>query len=923
MSKLGSVTGHITSINSDLNGIDVDNSSVWDGFNTRIEFWRVNWDSDFGDVVNWTPAKIRAFFDRDTDDKMVLGETEWRLTSTKVWNEGMGKYQGTLRVDLPIENLGSYNYVHIVKPNPPTPIHPIPNGADPEFEQFFFIREMNTLAPRTTEVQLVADMWTMYFPRFGINALTLTRGHYALANTNTSEFLANPLASPIDLTADEPDLPHIRPLRATTKLLSIWNTEPLVCIASTAHLDSNGFKEPRGGVDGVGSEWWNDYEEGMNGAVPVVAGEDSTSSNPPALVVSALTTTSFTSLVSALRAKAPWVMRSWKAVYVLPSSFLSLGETKTAFGVSFREVTKNSAVVKFGDFGVDAASFGYDATYADFAKMYTSQFAEVVITGPNGETRSVGVEELNGDLEAFARVSAAFPFLKVEAFMSGIGGSGFNSIAVRPWGSDSAETPKSSWEKTLTSLDIPTYSVFVDPRESALPFASIEAWARANARATALDVSTTSAETAKTNANLAASTARANATRSNSTAKTTNEDIADTNFADSTRALGVQKDVGIYTQDSTLSIAAFSASLEKELQLAAAALARETDVVSGKAAEITASLNEIILKKDQAVDWVSALNTPFSTGLQRGVDEMLTLAASAILPGSFLGATQIDVLKTNYRIEQAYANYRVNSSWDNIDTVTINVDYEGDNAPDDEWKFSGYSNFRVMSDKVLNYSQKRAVTVETNANAVNTKIRDRDRHVLNVNTDSSSTSLVVSRDLSKRGALRTFNTAEANATASLNAANTTAQNSYDLALANAQKTKAQAEKDWKSAWAGKIAGDPVEIGGFGGDGAHMASGTTGFTISINRISKASEKLVGNVFKLKGYRVPPTLVANPVLKQMSEWTYWEAQDVWSNSSSINDVQEGVLKSVFQNGVTLWENPENVKNVNIENNKEGTI
>jgi len=56
-----------------------------------------------------------------------------------------------------------------------------------------------------------------------------------------------------------------------------------------------------------------------------------------------------------------------------------------------------------------------------------------------------------------------------------------------------------------------------------------------------------------------------------------------------------------------------------------------------------------------------------------------------------------------------------------------------------------------------------------------------------------------------------------------------------------------------------------------------------------------------------------------LKLMNHFTYWKASDIWvDDRASANNNVENFITNIFLQGVTIWNNPDEIGRVNIYDN-----
>ena len=518
---------------------DVSNVNVWKNQNqfdyeaydgaivgeNKMKLVSVSWESDYKNAVNWKSTDARdTYFAQTFERQIIIDSDQFQLKSAMEWSSGMGKFVGAISVYQPMESLVEYNYIVLERYETPVP------GDEPRLTKYFyFISAMNILSPSTTELYLSVDAWTTFFDKVDVISMNLNRGHYAHKAIAPASFLANPLNTPVPLSTPEPDLPSVKPKVSYTNLVSLTANEPRVCIATPADLASPGSQWTSGITSSPPAGWMYNDQNGYSGNFPkpTVGNRDTASGvngqNPTGLRVYSFTPSDFDGFINHIANRVPQLVSLIQAVYVLPASTISESAAGSIYGYSFKRVSPQPQAQKLLDLGVTPSLFGYETASRDFAKIYSSQFAEIKISDFSGRVARLAVDELAGNLSVYARANAMFPFLKVEAFINGIGGTTEKTYAVAPLHSMSAKIYESKWTEFLFNMNIPTYSVYLTGADKAMADTS---GSRSLARSTASQqnsAANVANSTAKNNADASVNLSATLATRNNSLTKALNE----------------------------------------------------------------------------------------------------------------------------------------------------------------------------------------------------------------------------------------------------------------------------------------------------------------------------------------------------------------------------------------------------------------
>ena len=97
--------------------------------------------------------------------------------------------------------------------------------------------------------------------------------------------------------------------------------------------------------------------------------------------------------------------------------------------------------------------------------------------------------------------------------------------------------------------------------------------------------------------------------------------------------------------------------------------------------------------------------------------------------------------------------------------------------------------------------------------------------------------------------------------------------------------------------------------------ARITSGFWGFKFYNKHIREDYAKIIDGYFSMYGYKTMKVKVPN--IKGRAEWNYVKVNkaSIIPNSVAASDID--MIKSIFENGVTIWHNPSNVGKYNLDN------
>ena len=957
--------------------------TLWDNPNLKVEakLLSVNWDSDYGEIVDWTSKSMKEdYFAQDFGDQQLVLEPDaespqWNHKNFKKWVEAFNKYQGTIKIEVPAESVSIFNYLVVSYKYP----SPVPDQIAPQESYYFFVRASNPVAPNTSELFLALDVWTTYRERVDIYGMILEQGHNPMAAINASTFLNNPINSTIDLTADEPDLPRVKNRTNSVDLVSINGNIPKVCIATTTDLlndSDNLWYLTRSGDPSA--YWWEDQSNDWNNntAVANVSDQNIQLSGPGIRVYSILPD-DYADFITKCRSNYPQFIKTIKAVYVLPSALISEGTNFNFNGYNLNVVTTQPNPAKFGELDINKSAFGYEIENQEMAKLYTGQFAEIVISDNQGGLANISVEELAGNLDVYARASASFPFLKMEAFIDGIGGSGQTSFSVKPWDTQTATLFNSRFAEFVFKMDIPVYGIFVDPREENGPLNSInvqeyiykanqEYLIKNNDFTTSKIISTLSANGKNyiTHQNALTSRSISNISANGRNLIEHNNALNDKNNSynsiDGSNYISHQNSQHS-TDIANLELSYMQKAFLHSIDAAAITYSYNANFL-GNASNILKVNTDNIAVQQAQYGAITGVAQAGAMGMIGGPEGAAFGMASSMVGGiiSIAAARKLNVAQVN--IENATATLM---SWSNSITYGVNesdssrgptntyyvgsvqdpsgpdvamwprpVDdvYLNNNSLVDSYT---YGNFNPQVDGSitlkgsvleLNFTERNNTEnakISSNQNFSNT-ISDYSANMINKpNVDNSYNNSINNIDyelnsIELPNITFEYNNSINNADYELNSIelpNIISEYNNSINNANIEKALELKVGDWDKRKT--LITEPSQYSESSGPGEIDTWGLRGLTFTINTISKASEKIVSNYFKLKGYNVNSMLVENPILSVMETWSYWKASNIWLNASTISDADEDIFRNIFIGGTRIWRDPNVVKNISLPN------
>lgn len=462
----------------------------YDNAQMRIQICAVPWDmgeahignrtiSGIGNVVWFETEENRdAWFDAIPDTDCFRFETKYKQLHRD--NE--------IFVPVPFDVASLYNYLVVdyapFAAQDDLIDYETPNGLR---KWFWFIREVEFVAPNTTKLHLLNDAFQTFMYRMHFSGMILERGHAPLFATTTDKYLANPRENNVGLLAEDVNFGEA-PTVVTDTRSHVFNYDVLACIVTSANPTSA----------------WGSKDNG-NWKTPALASY--AVNGVPSYMVFAMGVSSLNGFLTTIDNDIPQFKQSVKGVFFAPSELLALGATFTFAGVTCRYVSTSNKVIDFVD--IDKSLFGYPTQYADLAKLYTWPYACFSVTDENGNSDIVKIEDTAGSLDISAAMSLAYPAIQIQAHLLGNGGPqstlSFTNITAK------SLRIGGRWYETLHSWDVPLFGIVQSGAKRYDYSTYYDREQQETALGNAYSSALASADTARDNAYASADTVTANA----------------------------------------------------------------------------------------------------------------------------------------------------------------------------------------------------------------------------------------------------------------------------------------------------------------------------------------------------------------------------------------------------------------------------
>ena len=901
--------------------------------NTKIYLTNVRWNSDYQDVVKFEDDAARDdWFDKHVEES--------DCSATIVTNTVI--VSGTVKVPMPYDVASQYNYLVVDVPVMTSEDKMIDyETADGYRRWHFFITDFAYGSASATTLTLALDFWTQYINTVGISYMFLERGHAPVAETDTDKYLANPIENNKFLLAPDVNYGSSTVSRGG-KFVPFGNGEKYVVFGSVcppSDLESMGtvvenatdygWSEPVfvNGTDcpdetgrwnqerDVQGYSWGDGKSYANTKTPARNALNNIGRGLNNVNMYAVPESDADSFVNDCAKKKPMFLNTIKVCFIAAREMLN-GFSEIDFnGHKVYCVWGNENAYELETIKLTKGMFGIPDAYSKFAKLYTSPYSELEITDNNGKSVTVKVED-TGEITAYGFAATSYPYLNIRTFLTGIGGVGSEQYKwVNLLGETTEEMPNSDWHRFCFDSKIPTWELYMDGetswqlgnhnrafgfgRESAVRSYTSSIEGVNNARENAYDL----ADKNKTNAYASASTAKSNAYNTATAAKSNANNEADTLSSnnENTRTCASQITAN-NNACSTANLATTQANTTNQTATdyeRAKALATNANTLSLITTDEENQRTVAIAANEHDAAYAEAISSmiggTISAGTQGNVGEALNSLATGV--GSMVAANCIQSSATasvncNDAIQQANSKYNFACAADNN---SYNITANG---------YAFQQNNVVLGNNVNNANSNTSASNDCNLSNTNNTVA-----TIRTNADNSYNSATANADNS-------YNSATANADRDRDTARNNAHYTAWQGIDAAQRVLRNAQDSAKSLCSDAYNFAPVTLcpGGSQADYAPDFYKTRGIQVKVRTQNEDAIAQTASEFARYGYKL--NQIYNPeTLTMMKHFTYWKTRECWVyDKSDSNDTSQTAISAIFNRGVTVWANPDEIGKVN---------
>lgn len=813
--------------------------------------------SGIGNVVAFEDAAARdQWFAAIPDSECVRIETKFKELHRD--NE--------IVVPLPFDIACKYNYLTVeysLFANDGSPLEYEHAGGVRKW--FWFIREVEFVAPNATRLHLLNDAWQTFIYDVDIPYMILERGHAPLFAVDADTYLSNPIDNSDLLLEPDANLENTAYTynHSAEKVFDVGSM--YVCFVTSAAVQSNWGTVHSNTWRVPGGHW---------------LGEDGI----PTYRIFAVHTENFSDFMREIDENVPQFKQCVKACFLCAAELLTIGTefhfTNIPDIPCYRIQAHKHANEPF--INLDKETFSYPAEYADLAKLYTYPYAYIEVTDENGNSQQIRIEECQPNVNINFMLNTAFPALNLQAYLTGVGAFDSHTVEFRNF------DPKSmlingKWYELQWTWNVPTFGVFLSP-DTEYDYRGYFDREQKRIEYTArYDNAIASIDTTYDNATDSNATNKANADRSATAAKGNADASANTAKANTTLATGAMDDNTDY--ENTL-------RTNKRIQsnnFLDNQLARNKDKLDkDKDADVTYMENamQITNQTTAITGWTNA-----AAGLTSGVAMGLMTGGAA---GAGIGAASGIIQGVSGAVGASFA-------------ISNNTAMTGLSVNNLKLKTQHTSDIMTQLNAFNKSFNQSVQELENQTN----------RDIADTNIVSQNSQATNSQTTAKANAARTETATKGNAAATKTTDDANALRTKNTDTANAGRNLATDQ----SAVANRTRQEGLKPVYEYGEFANRENQNTKPKMLLANVvteNRAGIKYAGDTFLRYGYALNRQWEFDGNWNVGKYFTYWKLSDFWVKGLNVPDLYMDKLRFFLFGGVTIWRRPEDIGHVSIYDN-----
>ena len=429
-----------------INVYKYDNDFAYDRFDytqMKLQICTVPWDmgeahigartiSGIGNVVYFgSKAERDKWFDSIPDSECYRFETKFK------------ELHKDLLIDVPIpyDMCAKHNYLRVEYAKFANENSPVMYEGDNGLRTWFwFIREVEFLAPNTTRLVLMPDAFQTWIYDINVSGMVLERGHAPMMATRADEYLRNPIENNANLLTEDVNFGDTMQTKHIDACV-LNAGEMYACIATTANVHAD--------FGSRAAETWH---------TPAAAAYDK--NGLPSIYVFAIKPENLYTFLEQVNLYIPQFKQTIQAIFFASKLLLDIGNAFSFASVQCFEVYSSRKTLDFVDLNKEL--FAYPERYSDMAKLYTYPYACISITDENGNSDIIKIEDTNGKIELSAMLSLSYPFFTINTHLLGVGGNASATVTYKNIDANTFDIA-GNWYEYLHDWQVPTFAVVLDP----------------------------------------------------------------------------------------------------------------------------------------------------------------------------------------------------------------------------------------------------------------------------------------------------------------------------------------------------------------------------------------------------------------------------------------------------------------------------
>lgn len=893
---------------------------------TKIKLCNVLFNSSYENVVKFDSNEKRdAYFDS------LSGYSETLTSDFHIMPDN------TIKLPIPFDIMARYNYCYVDLPIATSDTQML------DYEEtrgnrryYYFISNISQLAPNTVLCNIYLDIWTTFINDIDISYMYVERTGAALLKNKVADYLANPIDNCEYLLADDYNTDSDTRIKNST-FIPFGNGTKYICVATTMNITQ--IKNIVGATNSsttdptyynTGDRWG--YQYGVNGYNFAYGNKDysgastvepdtyQTTDNivPDNTTMFAFDATKAQTLFETLNNMAPFFLKSVLGMVVLSEDLFTKNGTFTFMGTTCYEVHNNGIISN--NITLTKSMFNYDSKYANLTKLYTSPYATLEVTDNEGKSFNINIENC-GKLSVSKQVSISFPFLRINAFVNGIGGNGTNDYTWKNLNNTDIKKQIGidDFSKYMGDYDIPIYSIYqsgqvenqfsnyfgyqAQKQNALLTYHNGTRSANTN-----YENDIASNNTTNTNAHNLNDTANTNAHNSNDTQNTNATDLANTaktnaNESANTENTNANNNANTGNTNNNLLMNATVSNVNTAASATVTNTDRANSLMDSNQA-YDSGYQRLVTSEDNTKMAASTVTNAIGNIATSALSGNALSIGASVINAACAGANAAIAIGCNTTITEAGVSTSANKK---NATKTYNSDTTSTN------------NTASLNEIGITSNASRATYTNTQNNIITNAGNTKNTNINNASRTNSTSIANANRTQStgNTNADNTQSTGNTNADNTKNVGNANAGYSRESVILNNKNALENVQKITENTYKNNKFLTPVKYGSNTGDVFPDIWQRRGLQVKIRTENNGNIAQIGDAFLRYGYAINRNFDTK-ILQPLNYFCYWKCLDVWATSSKAYDMPINSISDIFKNGTTVWDNPEKIGKVSIYDN-----